>query len=75
MLPRFLWADDTKGALQVFLQRPGLLVKTPGSSGGVADEVVEQGATWINADPMKGCVVCNIGESECSGGIIRRRLF
>lgn len=20
---------------------------------------------WINADPIPGCVVCNIGESEC----------
>jgi len=57
----FLWADDTKGALQVFLQQPGLLVKSPGSYGGVIDETVEQG-TWINADPVKGCVVCNIGE-------------
>ena len=66
---RFLWADDTKGALQVFLQQPGLLVKTP-SSGGVTDEVVEEGA-WINADPVKGCVVCNIGESECSGSIMQ----
>jgi len=57
----FLWADDTKGALQVFLQQPGLLVKSPGSHGGVVDEAVEQG-TWINADPLKGCIVCNIGE-------------
>jgi len=57
----FLWADDTKGALQVFLQQPGLVVKTPISYGGAIDEAVEQG-TWINADPIKGCIVCNIGE-------------
>ncbi len=28
---------------------------------------VEQGAedgVWISADPIPGCVVCNIGESE-----------
>ena len=47
----------------MFLQQPGLLVKTPNSYGGTTDEAVEQG-TWINADPIKGCLVCNIGESK-----------
>jgi len=56
----------------VFLQQPGLVVKTPISHGGVVDEAVEQGA-WINADPIRGCVVCNIGESECSGNIAQGR--
>ena len=74
MWSSFLWADDTKGALQVFLQQPGQLVKTPSSFGGATDEAVEQG-TWINADPIKGCVVCNIGESECSGSIVGRRVL
>lgn len=52
----------------MFLQQPGLLVKTPASHGGAADEAVEQGV-WINADPIKGCIVCNVGESECSENI------
>jgi isopenicillin N synthase-like dioxygenase len=56
----------------VFLQQPGLLVKTPSPyGGGATDEAVEQG-TWINADPIKGCVVCNIGESERSENIAER---
>jgi len=55
---RFLWADSTRGALQVFLRQPGLLVKNDAIPG---DEEVENGV-WINADPMPGCVVCNIGE-------------
>ncbi|KAJ6559202.1 hypothetical protein DFH09DRAFT_1162212 [Mycena vulgaris] len=56
----FLYADPTPSALQVFLRQPG------GST--VADTTglpVEQGAedgSWINADPIPGCVVCNIGE-------------
>lgn len=51
----------------MFLQQPGLVVKTPSSyGGGVVDETVEQG-TWVNADPMKGRLVCNIGESKRSG--------
>lgn len=66
---RFLWADETQGALQVFLQQPGLVVTTPSSYGGSIDEAVEQGA-WINADPVKGCIVCNIGESKWSANII-----
>jgi hypothetical protein len=60
-LDRFLWADATRGALQVFLRQPGLLVKNDNQ---FYDERVEDGV-WINADPMPGCVVCNIGESKC----------
>ena len=52
----------------MFLQQPGLLVKSPVSYGGTTDEAVEQGV-WINADPIKGCVVCNIGESKYSENI------
>jgi len=55
---RFLWADATRGALQVFIRQPGLLVK---DDNGFGDEHVEDGV-WIDADPMPGCVVCNIGE-------------
>jgi len=39
----------------VFLRQSGLLIKDDGN------EEVENGV-WINADPMPGCVVCNIGE-------------
>lgn len=51
----------------MFLQQPGLIVKAPFPyrGDGTIDEVVEQG-TWINADPLRGCILCNIGESEWS---------
>ena len=57
---RFLYADPTRSALQVFLRRPGE------TSSIQSDLPAEQGAEegiWINADPVPGCVVCNIGES------------
>lgn len=57
----FLYADPTPNALQVFLNRPG--VKSPEAS----DLPAEQGAAegiWIMADPISGCIVCNIGASE-----------
>ncbi|KAI0078271.1 Clavaminate synthase-like protein [Panus rudis PR-1116 ss-1] len=55
----FLYADPTPGALQVFLQDPGLVVQM--NSELPPEEGVEEGS-WINADPIPGCVVCNIGE-------------
>lgn len=58
---RFLYADPTPGALEVFLREPGLLVQE--TLGLPPGEVVERGA-WIKADPIPGCVVCNIGDSE-----------
>ncbi|KAJ3526073.1 hypothetical protein NM688_g8305 [Phlebia brevispora] len=55
----FLYTDPTKGALEVFLREPGLVIQaTPGLPPG---ETVEEG-TWIKADPIPGCVVCNIGD-------------
>ncbi|KAI0785258.1 Clavaminate synthase-like protein [Abortiporus biennis] len=54
-----LYADPTPGALQVFLRDPGLLVDTDFEA--PAEEAVEEGV-WINADPIPGCIVCNIGE-------------
>lgn len=49
--PRFLFADPTPKALQVFRHA----AKT--------ENVEEAGpGEWINADPIPGCVVCNIGE-------------
>ncbi|KAI8978694.1 Clavaminate synthase-like protein [Trametes punicea] len=56
----FLYADPTPGALQVFLEEPGLLVEKNGTV--PSEQEVEQGGRWINADPIPGCVVCNIGE-------------
>jgi isopenicillin N synthase-like dioxygenase len=53
----------------MFLQQPGLVVKTPASCGGSTGEAVEQG-TWVNADPVKGCLLCNIGESMWFGDIV-----
>jgi len=54
---RFLYADPTRGALQVLSRHSGVVDSThslPGGDNGV----------WINADPMQGCVVVNIGESK-----------
>ncbi|KAI0372124.1 Clavaminate synthase-like protein [Pilatotrama ljubarskyi] len=56
----FLHADPTPGALQVFLTQPGLLVEKADSL--PAEQEVEDGGRWVNADPIPGCVVCNIGE-------------
>jgi len=55
----FLWADDTRGALQVFLPQQFLAVENPGAA--VRQEGIEEGI-WITADPIPGCIVCNIGE-------------
>lgn len=58
--PRFLHADPTPSALQVFSSRPGAVGLA--ATGIVTEEGSEKGV-WINADPIPGCVVCNIGES------------
>ncbi|KAF5338932.1 hypothetical protein D9611_008716 [Ephemerocybe angulata] len=55
----FLWADPTKSALQVFLRQPGAQET---DSLGLPREQGEEEGIWINADPIPGCVVCNIGE-------------
>jgi len=59
VLGSFLWADDTRGALQVFLPQQFLAVENPG--GVIRQEGLEEGI-WITADPIPGCIVCNIGE-------------
>lgn len=63
VLGSFLWADATRGALQVFLPQQFLAVENPG--GVIREEGLEEG-TWITADPIPGCIVCNIGESTWS---------
>ncbi|KAF8908967.1 hypothetical protein CPB84DRAFT_1813218 [Gymnopilus junonius] len=57
----FLYADPTPSALQVFLRRPGVF---EADNSGLPLEQGQQEGIWINADPIPGCVVCNIGESE-----------
>lgn len=64
LLIRFLYADPTPSALQVFLKRPGA---TDNHNSGLPAEQGQEEGIWINADPIPGCVVCNIGESECLG--------
>ncbi|KAF8500989.1 Clavaminate synthase-like protein [Russula emetica] len=55
----FLWADPTRNALQVFLQRQFPAVENPSTV--TLGDGVEEG-TWVNVDPIPGCIVCNIGE-------------
>ncbi|RXW23388.1 hypothetical protein EST38_g2450 [Candolleomyces aberdarensis] len=56
---KFLYADPTPSALQVFLQQPG--GKDTVDHGLPREQGNEEGV-WLNADPIPGCVVCNIGE-------------
>ncbi|KIJ54939.1 hypothetical protein M422DRAFT_58225 [Sphaerobolus stellatus SS14] len=53
----FLYADPTRGALQVLTRKPVAPV-----SGTTDQSTSFISGTWINADPVPGCVVCNIGE-------------
>ncbi|KAF9481160.1 Clavaminate synthase-like protein [Pholiota conissans] len=55
----FLYADPTPSALQVFLRRPGT---TEADKTGLPSEQGSEKGVWISADPIPGCVVCNIGE-------------
>ena len=59
----FLWADPTKNALQVFLPQSTVVVNNNDDTKSLntKDETLEEGV-WISADPIPGCVVCNIGE-------------
>jgi hypothetical protein len=59
---RFLYADPMPSALQVYSDRPGAVGL---AASGVNGEEGSRKGVWINADPIPGCVVCNIGESEC----------
>ncbi|EIW80964.1 Clavaminate synthase-like protein [Coniophora puteana RWD-64-598 SS2] len=55
----FLYADPTKSALQVFVKQPGA---RPSQTNGLPTENGAEDGVWIDADPIPGCVVCNIGE-------------
>ena len=61
--PRLLYADPTLGALEVFVQDKGQVVQVVPDV--MPQETVVDGV-WIKADPIPGCIVCNIGESEYS---------
>jgi len=52
----FLYADPTRSALQVYLRNKSSI------TGQAEEQGISLGGTWINADPIPGCVVCNIGE-------------
>lgn len=54
-----LHADSTHSALQVFLPKSGLSVT---ELDGLPNENGSEEGVWINADPIPGCIVCNIGE-------------
>ena len=60
-LNRFLYTDPTPSALQVFVNRPG---ESQSDTTGLPPEQGSEQGIWINADPIPGCVVCNIGESK-----------
>jgi isopenicillin N synthase-like dioxygenase len=62
-LGSFLWTDRTRGALQVFLPQQFLAIENPGAV--IREEGIEEGV-WITVDPIPGCMVCNIGESQCN---------
>ncbi|KIY46580.1 Clavaminate synthase-like protein [Fistulina hepatica ATCC 64428] len=55
----FLWTDPTRDALQVFMS--GASPAESDTSGLPQEQGGEQGV-WITANPIPGCVVCNIGE-------------
>ena len=39
---------------------------------GLPNESGGENGMWIDADPISGCIVCNIGESESDGSTISR---
>ncbi|KAI6128805.1 hypothetical protein EDD17DRAFT_1149992 [Pisolithus thermaeus] len=53
-----LYADPTRSALQVFLHNSGHPVT---GVNGLPDKQDGKEGVWINADPIPGCIVCNIG--------------
>ncbi|KAH7885384.1 hypothetical protein F5I97DRAFT_1937605 [Phlebopus sp. FC_14] len=54
-----LYADPTRSALQVFLRKRDHMAP---AVDGLPDEQGSEEGVWINADPIPGCIVCNIGE-------------
>ncbi|KAG9227566.1 hypothetical protein CCMSSC00406_0000788 [Pleurotus cornucopiae] len=60
----FLYADPTPNALQVFLPKRAaeIINGTSSITNGLPSEEGGEEGVWITADPIPGCVVCNIGE-------------
>ncbi|PFH53898.1 hypothetical protein AMATHDRAFT_72926 [Amanita thiersii Skay4041] len=56
----FLHADPTPSALQVFLRKSNVTQKVDTSN--LPAEQGDEEGSWIVANPIPGCVVCNIGE-------------
>ncbi|KAG7443057.1 Clavaminate synthase-like protein [Guyanagaster necrorhizus] len=54
----FLYTDPTPAALQVFTHK----VDVGSDVSGLPAEQGSQPGSWINANPIPGCVICNIGE-------------
>ncbi|KAJ8509240.1 hypothetical protein ONZ45_g8557 [Pleurotus djamor] len=58
----FLYADPTPNALQVFLPQSAKATNASSVTAGLPSEEGGVNGVWITADPLPGCVVCNIGE-------------
>ncbi|KAF9267439.1 Clavaminate synthase-like protein [Marasmius fiardii PR-910] len=58
----FLYADPTPNALQVFVQNSGIAIGKAADVSGLPMEQGTEEGHWITANPIPGCVVCNIGE-------------
>jgi isopenicillin N synthase-like dioxygenase len=61
MSDSFLWADPTSNALQVFLQQQFPAIENPSTV--TLQDGIQEGI-WVTVDPIPGCIVCNIGESQ-----------
>lgn len=46
-------------------QRPAQPLNAEKDEETMLDEQNGTEGVWINADPLPGCVVCNVGESKC----------
>ncbi|CAG8681647.1 14258_t:CDS:2, partial [Acaulospora colombiana] len=63
VMEAFLYADPTPSALQVFLGPDTEVAKhAVDASLALPPEQGDAEGIWINADPIPGAVVCNIGE-------------
>lgn len=70
----FLLADSTRDALQVFL--PSKVGLESGDATGLPRKQGDEEGSWITADPIPGCLVCNIGAmwETWTGGLYRSTL-
>ncbi|KAJ8518488.1 hypothetical protein ONZ45_g4448 [Pleurotus djamor] len=62
VMEAFLYADPTPNALQVFLPQIAKATSASSVTAGLPSEEGGVNGVWITADPLPGCVVCNIGE-------------